>query len=383
MAKYLFVINSFLAGGAERSLIELLPRLEKRGVAAIVVTLYRREVGFEEEARSAGLDVRLLGRKGLWRKAVRLRRIIRAERPALVYTSLFDADIVGRLACAGLDVPVVNGLVNTGYDRARMADPSVGSRRLNLIRIVDGFTARHLTDHFHAISQAAKDSAVEHLALPAEKITVVRRGRDPDRLGRPSDERTARSRRRLGIMPEAGVIVSVGRQEYQKGHSHLIEAFADLVTDRPATRLLIVGREGHRTEQLNRLIAELGVGDSVTLMGHRSDVPDVLAAADVFVFPSLYEGLGGALIEAMALGLPIVASDLPAIREVVSEGENALLVGPGRSVELLQAMSRLLDDDALRRRFGARSRDLFEMGFDGEAASDRLAELLARVAHRR
>ena len=115
-------------------------------------------------------------------------------------------------------------------------------------------------------------------------------------------------------------------------------------------------------------------------LGHRDDAPEVLAAADVFVFPSLYEGLGGALIEAMALGLPIVASDLPAIREVVEPGSNALLVEPGSPADLADAIVALADDPERRRRMGARSRAIFEDRFTLERSARRMLDLFERVA---
>ncbi len=119
---------------------------------------------------------------------------------------------------------------------------------------------------------------------------------------------------------------------------------------------MVAGREGHASAALGDQIARLGLDDRVRLLGHRSDVAEVLSAADLFVFPSVYEGLGGALIEALALGLPIVASDLPALREVVRPGENADLVSPTDSAALAAAVVALLDDPARRRAYGARSR---------------------------
>ncbi len=144
------------------------------------------------------------------------------------------------------------------------------------------------------------------LGVDPDRITVVKRGRDSDRLGRRTPERTPAARAMLGIPETAEVVVTVGRQEYQKGHRYLIEAFAGVVASRPDARLLIAGREGHSTAALQSLINELDLNSVVTLLGHRSDVPEVLAASELFVFPSLYEGLGGALIEALALGLPVV-----------------------------------------------------------------------------
>ena len=378
--KYLFVINSFLAGGAERSLIELLPVIRAQDVRLIVACLYRREVGFEDEVREAGFDVRVLPGSNLTSKTLALRRLIKEERPDVVHTALFESDLAGRLASIGLRVPVMTTLANTAYDDARLGDPNVNKRRLQLVKLVDGLTARHLTQHFHAVSQAVKDSTVERLGVPADRITVVKRGRDETRLGERTPERRRRVRRALGLADDAEVLVAVGRQEYQKGHRHLIDAFPAVIEARPRARLLVVGREGHASRDLDTRVAALGLEKEVTILGHREDVTDVVAACDLFVFPSVYEGLGGALIEAIGLGLPVVASDIPAIREVVRHGENADLVPPADSEALARAIVGLLSDRDRLRSYAERSRQLFDEEFTAQTSNQRLIELISRVA---
>ena len=114
-------------------------------------------------------------------------------------------------------------------------------------------------------------------------------------------------------------------------------------------------------------------------LGHRDDVPDLLAAADLFAFPSLYEGTGGAAIEAMALGLPIVTSDIDAMREVVDDRRNALLVPPHAPGPLADAIAALLDDPARRLAFGASSREIFEARFTLERSTRAMVELYRRL----
>lgn len=340
-------------------------------------------MGFEEEVLQAGHDVRFLSGRTLLAKALALRRVIVDEQPDLVYTTLYDADIAGRLAAAGLPVPVMTNLVNTAYDKARAGDPNVSPLRLKVAQLLDGFTARHLTDHFHAISQAVKDSTVEQLGVAPNRITVVRRGRDANRLGERSEGRRIAVRRELGLLPENQVILTVGRQEFQKGHTHLIEAFARVIDENPLARLVIAGREGHATPALAAQIDQLGLGKCVFMLGHRDDVAHLMAASDMFVFPSLYEGLGGALIEALGLGLPIVASDIPALREVVREGVNADLVPPGDPEALAVAVGALLNDRGRLQRYGVASRLVFDAEFRLEVSLGQTLALLDRVARQR
>jgi glycosyltransferase involved in cell wall biosynthesis len=142
---------------------------------------------------------------------------------------------------------------------------------------------------------------------------------------------------------------------------------------------MLAGRRGSVSPRLDAVLRGTGLDGEVRFLGHRDDVPEVLAAADLFVFPSLLEGLGGALIEAMALGLPIVASDLPAVREVVEEGANALLVPPGSPGRLADAMRALIDDPERMVAFGARGREIFEERFTIERSVEQMVGLYERV----
>ena len=379
----LFVINSLGAGGAERSLSELLPSFERHGVRSTVVCLRRTAEGVEAATVDGGVDVRFL-RGGRWPSQLReLRALIAREEPDLIHTSIFEADVLGRLAGLGSGVPVLTSLVNTSYDPVRLQDPNVRRWKLQIVKQIDGITARRCTTHFHALSRAVKDAAVRDLRIPPDRVTVVPRGRDPERLGLPSKERRARARAALGLSDRDVVLASVGRQEFQKGQWVLLEAMAALAATEPRLRLLIAGRPGNATPRLHAVMEATALNGEVRWLGHRDDVPEVLAAADVFVFPSLYEGLGGALIEAMALALPIVASDLPAIREVVDPQGNAILTRPGSSDELRAAVAELIGDAPRRASMGGRSRQVFEERFMLERSAARMYELFERVARKR
>jgi glycosyltransferase involved in cell wall biosynthesis len=378
--RVLCAVDGLGTGGAERSLAELLPRLSDAGIDPIVVCLRRRREGVEGDLVSAGFDVRFLKGSNLATRVVELRRIIQREQPDLVHTSLVQASILGRLAAARESVPVLTSLTSTPYAPVRLRDPMIHRVPFAAVRTIDGWSARHLTDHFHAISRAVGTAAVRSLEIPPERVTVIPRGRDPERLGAPGRTRRGRVRRALGLGPDDEVIITVGRQEFLKGHRFLLEAAEMLGRSRPRLVVLIAGRRGTASDRLERLHQRPGVRDVVRFLGYRDDVPDLLAASDVFVFPSLSEGLGGALIEAMALGLPVVASDLDAIREVVEPERNALLVRPGSAVELAGAVETLLDDPERREVLGIRSRWIFEERFTIDRSAELMIELYRAVA---
>ncbi|MEZ4681884.1 MAG: glycosyltransferase family 4 protein [Caldilineaceae bacterium] len=379
--KVLYVINGLGTGGAERSLAEMLPYFREAGIVPVIACFYRRAEGVEEQVIAQGFSVRFLDQHQRFPARVRaLRQLILAEQPDIVHTTIFEADLIGRLAAIGIRSKVLTSLVNTSYDAIRLSDPNVKKHKLRFVQMIDGWTARHLTAHFHAITHAVKESAVQSLGIAAEHITVVERGRNPDRLGQPSIERRLAARRALGLSERCEVVLNVGRQEFQKGQRHLLAAMASLVKRRPQLVLLIAGRQGNATAELQQLCGQMHLEDRVHFLGHCDDIPNVMAAADLFVFPSLYEGLGTSLIEAMALGLPIVASKIPAIEEVVEVGKNALLVQPESSDELCATIDTLLSDSQRLTAFSRRSREIFESRFTLEKSASRMVELYQRLS---
>ena len=378
--KVLFVINGLGTGGAERSLAELLPHLQANDIDVAVACLFARGEGVEDVVRSSGVEVEVLPNAHALGRIVALRRLIRSWRPAVVHTTIFQSDVAGRVAAAGTGASLLTSLVNTPYDAVRLRDENVRRLGLRATRWVDGWTARNLSTHFHAVSDTVKRASVEALRVPSSRITVIPRGRNPKRLGVPSLARRLATRRSLGLAPEDEVVVAIGRQEFQKGHRYLLDAVRSLRASRPRLRIIVAGRQGNASTELEGMHRALNLGATVQFIGHREDVPSLLAAADVFAFPSLYEGFGGSLIEAMALGVPIVASDVPAIREVVDEGRNALLVPRADPNALAQGMVDLLDDPARREAFGRWSRERFQQHYTLDRIVPRMVELYRWLA---
>jgi glycosyltransferase involved in cell wall biosynthesis len=378
--KVLYLIDSLQSGGAERSLAEMLPGMSRLGVDPLVVCFRHSEDGVEDRVRRE-FDLRFVAGNAPARVRA-VRKLIRAERPDLLHTTLLASDLIGRVAAARTGVPVLTSLVNTSYDPIRFRDPHIRPWVFRRVQAVDSWTSRRLTAHFHAITHAVKDHNVEALRIPAERVTVIERGRDPERLGGRTAERRREARRMLDLSDDHEVVVNVGRQEYQKGHTDLLEAIERLAAARPNIVLLMVGRRGAASGDIDALGGRAAIAEHVRFLGYRDDAPDVLAAADLFAFPSLFEGLGGSLIEAMALGLPIVASDIPAIREVVEPGRNATLVPASAPDRLAEAIGQLLDDRSAAAAYASRSREIFEERFTLERSTERMVALYAEVLGR-
>jgi glycosyltransferase involved in cell wall biosynthesis len=380
--RVLVVIEALGEGGTERSIADLLPPLVARGVEPVLATLRSRgEEGVEPELRRAGFDIRVLG-AGSWpATASALAGLTESVRPDLIHTMLYRSTIHGRVAGVRHRVPVLTSLVNTVYS-SPPATVTANPRKQELARAVDRFTARHVNAAFHAVSDAVRRDAIAGLGVAPDRVVVIPRGRDVSRLGRPSCERRAAARTTLGLEADQPVVVFVGRHEAQKDHPTVLRAAARLVARHPQLALLMVGREGPTTAAVRELSSSLGLDGNVRWLGHRGDVPEVLAAADVFTLATRHEGMPGVVLEAMGLGVPVVATDIPPMREVVEAGGSGILVPPDDDGAFERALDELLLDPAARQRMGARGRAIFEAEYTMDASADRTAALYAAVAAR-
>ena len=378
--RVLYLIDSLVAGGAERSLAAMAPHLVAGGLELEVATLHERP-GVQDELTAAGVPLHALagagGRVGWVRRA---QQLIRERRPDLVHTTLFEADLAGRVAAALCRVPVVTSLVNVAYGPEQHADLGrVAAAKLRAAQLADGLTARRVV-RFHAISAHVADVMARRLRLPEGRIEVIPRGRDGSRLGTRHPDRRSRARARLGLEDGTPLVLAAARQEHQKGLDVLLEAVPGVLEGVPSARVVVAGRTGNQTPLLRSITSRLGLEPAVRFLGARDDLGELLCAADVFVVPSRWEGLGSVLLEAMALEAPIVASDLPAVREVVSDGTTALLTPPGEPGSLAAAIVATLADraGAAARARSARAR------FLAEYTIDRVAErMLAFYDHAR
>jgi glycosyltransferase involved in cell wall biosynthesis len=357
----LYLIDSIgVPGGAEESLAMLAPEYRKLGVELDVAFLHERP-GLQAELEAAGAQLFSLaggGGRAAWLR--RARSLIRERHPDVVHTTLFEADIVGRIAARLTGTPVVSSLVNASYGPEHHANPQVKSWKLRSALVLDAATSR-LATRLHAVSTLVADVMAPRLRFPRERIDVVPRGRSPDRLGIRTLDRRSAARSALGISDQQRLLVMIARQEYEKGLDVAVRAMPSVLRRYPEVRLVVAGREGSHTDSLRDLVREQGVQDEVAFLGTRRDVPELLCAADVFVLASRREGFPGSLVEAMALETPIVASDLPQVREAV-DSSCAVLVGTGSVEELASGIGSVLiePDEAQRRARKARDRFLRE-----------------------
>jgi glycosyltransferase involved in cell wall biosynthesis len=375
----LYVIDSLAPGGAEQSLASIAPFYRKRGVDLDVAYLQERP-GLHAALEAAGATLfSLQGPRGRLGWAERLTSLVRERRPDLVHTTLFEADIAGRIASIATGVPVVCTLAGLTYDRARSKDPVRRRWKARAAQLLDAVTARRVT-RFHAVAAHVAEWMVRRLAIPRGRIDFIPRGRDPVALGERSADRSRRTRDRLGLADQDAVLVTAARHDSRKGLDVLLQAMPTILRDIPEARLLVAGREGDHTERLKSIRSRLGQGDAVLFLGARDDVPDLLAVADVFVMPSRSEGgFPGSFVEAMALEAPIVATESPAVMEVVGDLPIALLAPRDDPRALAAAVTASLGDPAAARERARLARGVFLERYVIEEVADRMVSFYERA----
>lgn len=359
--KILFLIDTLEIGGAEKSLLEIARHCHQ--VEPLMCHIYPGQT-LKPAYQQAGVPVISLDVPGKYSFGAAVRRlteVAQKEQVGLVHTSLFRADIVGRTAGKLAGIPVVSSFVNESYHPGRWQSISLTERlKLRVVQEMDRITARWAC-HFMAVSESTKAANCRALSLPFSKVTVICRGRDPRPFLSVSSEQVDDLRRNLHLADGAPVLLNVARLLQRKGQAELIQAMPVVLNAFPTARLLIAG-EGPDQPDLEALIQNLGLKPAVHLLGTRPDIPQLLHLADLFVFPSHYEGYPGALIEAMFTARPIVASDIPVHRETIIDGTSGLLPPVNDSGALAEriiwmlahpceakAMGRQLQEMALQR----------------------------------
>jgi glycosyltransferase involved in cell wall biosynthesis len=365
-------------GGAEVSTVEIVRRLHGAGISFGVATLFNRySTRYRAELEERGIAIFSCDARTWLQRASNFRRVVREFRPDVVHSTLAHSDLIARTV-AGLErVPHMSSIVSPTYSKVARAS-NANDWKLDVWRFADGWTARRWSSAFHAITHAVAAAAVSALHIDARRITVIPRGRDRSALGVPSKERRARTRGALGLSEDTPVILNLGRHVPAKGQVHLVRAFAHVQRRYPSAVLLNAGREDLVTPTLKRSVAELGLQGNVRFLGISDDVGSLLSAADVFAFSSVYEGFGGALIEAMAMGLPIVAFDAPAMSEVV--GTAGRLVPLADEQAFAESIVELIASRETREELARAGVDRFERYFTIDVVTEKMRALYEGVA---
>lgn len=374
--RLLYVIDSLAPGGAETSLAEMAPGLVAHGIELHVLPLGPR-LDLAPRLQSAGAVVhRRVARPGRLNSVREVTRVARSISPDLIHTTLYEADLAGRVGAQALRIPSSTSLVGDTY--AKLTASRTHAEKLRLALVADRVTAA-TADQFHAVSVGLAQSAIKHLRIPADKITVISRGRSAERLPFQPDGVREAVRRSLNLNRDAKILLAVGRLEPVKGLGDLIDALPVVVDSEPSTVLLVAGKDGKESGRLRQAATASGL--DIRFLGHRRDIPDLLAAADLLCFPSHSEGSPGTLIEAMAVGCPIVASDIPANVEVLgAPGLTAMLTPVRQPAALASTIVEALHDPAGTVSKAVAAHERFETEFRIENVSTRMGNFFMYAA---
>jgi glycosyltransferase involved in cell wall biosynthesis len=375
--RILHVIDTLRPGGAEQLLLTNVRHLPKSRFESVVVALFP-PLDLQAELAQCGVRVHCLGMRGRldwWRGVVGLARLLRRHRIDAVHTHLACANIYGRLAAWLARVPAVVTTLHfceySNMDTARL--------RSRIRLAVDRVTSQRINSLFLAVSRAVMEDYRPFLRM--QNVEVLYNSVDPDEFAPASDDVRQAARRALSLGERDFVLINVARLHREKGQEYLIRAMRGLSPSIPRARLVLVG-DGPAEEYFRSVAREEGLKDEVTLLGSRRDIARLLAAADLFVFPSVAEGLGIALLEAMAMGKPVLATRVEGIKEVLEDGVNGLLVEPRDPSALAEAVLKLHADPMLRQALGAQARATVIERFSTGVGVRRLEAIYAGLAGR-
>lgn len=365
----LHLIGSLRVGGAEQQLVSLVPLFDPERFRIIAATM--EPAGpLVERLRASNIDVRALNFRmryflpRLWRLCCFLRR----EKVDILHTHMFHASWYGRIAGLCARVPV---MIATDHGQELWKKPW----DVAFERFANRYTALRI-----AVSQDVAEILRTREGVPEDKLLVIPNGVDVERFqaGRSGRESV---RNQLGLPDGAVVVGTVARLVEPKALHILIKAVAQVSKAVPQVRLVIVG-DGPLRGDLERCAADEGIGDRVLFAGLRSDIPEVLAAFDIFTLSSISEGLPVSLLEAMAAGKPIVATMVGGIPEVVTDRREGLLVPSGDPKALAGAIRELACDPKLATHLGRQASEKVAAEYSIGATVRRLEEVYCSLLNK-
>jgi len=299
-----------------------------------------------EELKKAGVahHEASFGKKRWGRSVARIQRILENERVGILHTHGGIAGFFGRRAARKAGTPVVIHTLH-GIHYLHYRNPALKRAYISLERYYSKFT-----DKLVLVSEGDREAARRYRLAPEAKLVVIKNGLDPAMLKARRD--ASRLKKKLGLGDAAPIIGTVARLHHQKGVVFLVRAASRIKQEFPDAKVLCVGGGPLRSKMAEE-VRKLGLEDTVVLLGEAPDGAGLISSFDVFVLPSLWEGLPFVLIEAAALGKPIVATDVEGNNEVITDGETGLLVPAQDPEALAGAVIRLLRDRKMAKRLAA------------------------------
>lgn len=335
--KILHLITGLDIGGAEMMLQRTLPLLTN---FEHLVCFLRQENSFlVPKFRQKKIRVQLIeGSKRHFLKAIfDFRKVVKKEKPDILVTYLIQADFLGRALGKICGIKKVICSIRSSLEKPKF----IPWLLLNTL-------TSPLVDWFLTNSQSSKEVYSKKWKIPLKKIVAIYNGIELERFNQPVD--VTKKKKELKIAPQNYVIGNVGKLRKERGQRYLIEALPTALKAFPNLTLLLAG-DGEERQALEKLAKDLGIKNNVMFLGNREDIPQILKTLDIFVNPSLIEGMSNALMEAMASKCAIIASNIPPNREAIENKKSGLLVLSKNPEKLASAVIYLLKKPNLRRTY--------------------------------
>jgi glycosyltransferase involved in cell wall biosynthesis len=357
------IITRWILGGASKVVLSLLKNLGRDFEQILLIGRKEIDRYMLSEAKNTGCKIIII--KNLQRDINILKDLkalgeitsyIRKHHPQIAHLHTYKAGVIGCLSSRLTGVPVVIFSPHGHIFEKGARIPGVPRSGLPLLFLY--LTTKFAQKFAHkivAVSDSDKDQQIALSLAPQQKYIVINNGIDTDFYSPQNFPDKTKIRTNYNIKQKSFVLVSMGRLTSEKGHTHLLTAMKEIVKKYPDSLLIIIG-EGEMLDGLKNQAYELGLMPNVRFTGALNDPRELLNVCDIYIQPSLYESQGLAVIEAMAMGKPIVATNVGGLIDVIEHAKNGFLVNPANPQQIVQSVERLINNQELAIKFGEASR---------------------------
>lgn len=352
------LVNGLAIGGAELKLLELANKLKNKYPESYnqIICSIGQGGPLKEEFEKHGFETYVFSKKHKFDISLifKVAKLMKQKKIDLVQTTLFYADIIGAFSALHAKVPIIISWETVSHAANYM--------HVKLHQRVMYEYAMKLVYKIVAVSLEAKNSLIEKRNINESKIEVIHYGVDVDKYIKQDNHA---KKKEILIENNYPIIGIVSRLDPVKGHSYLLDAMVGVIKKYPMAKCLIVG-DGSCKKELEQKAHNLGLSKNILFLGFRNDIKELLSTLDVFVLPSITEGLPNAVLEAMACDIPVVATSVGGIPEVITNKKNGILVQPKNPVPLEKAIIEVLSDDKLRKNLINNSKEIIHSTFSLE-----------------
>lgn len=352
MKKTIFhLITGLDVGGAEKMLLKILPLLQNNFNNHVICIKGYGEIG--RELQEKGIKVHYLNLKNIFDLGliIKFQSLIKKYQPDLLVTYLIHADLFGRIFGKLFGIKKIIC--------------SVRVKPLNEIKyfplfILDGLTS-FLVNHYHFNSQTVANFYKKYFFLSSKKITVIPNGLELDKYDIKID--INKKKKELGLPINKKIVGCVAKLRKQKGHKYLLKAFQQVQKELKDVILVLVGN-GEEIDNLKKLAKDLEIDKNTYFLGDRNDIPEILKTFDVFVLPTLAEGMSNAIMEAMASEVPVITTDIKENQELIKDNESGIVISLKNSKNLHEKILQILKDNNKRHSITYKAKQFIKNNFD-------------------